>query len=371
MRWPFAPERRTADTDDNDQVYGTPFNFLPSLTFSDLGPTQSSIHIAAASTYANAMASAEFMARPELAGLTAEVLANIAMQAVLYGQSIHYIDAGFALVSPTTAHVESGDHRPSSWRYRLALGGPDRTTDLLAQADDVLHIVWRRDPHRPWLGVSPFASEGARAALSFESSLLADSRSPTVSYLPVPQSAPAGPGESYADAPADSAKVLQKFYSPILDALRRTKGGLLFGSSFKGVGRADDGPWSSPTAAGDPQSDEPQRWGPQPNREQRLAFSDMARASLSAALIPPELFTEADGATRRESYRVFYCLGLLPFAKRIAAEVSQKLAPVEFRFSELAAVDLQQRSRAFRQFVDSGMSQDAALSLVGLQQGQV
>ena len=371
MRWPWtAPERREAAVEPDDQVYATPFNFVPSVTYMDAQAPGSGIHATAARLYANALASAEFVGTRELAGLNGEVLADIARRCVLYGQAVYYIDEGFILVPATTALVEDGDHRPSTWRYRLSMGGPARSTDVLANAEDVLHFVWAKDPDRPWVGVGPFANEAGRATLSYESSLLHDSRAPVVSYLPVPQNASVGAGQAYATDPKGTGEVLKSYYAPIMDALRRTRGGLLAGSSFRGTGRAGDGPWDSPSVSGDPKAeDRPKRWGPEPDQQQRLAYLDMARVALSAAMIPPEMFTESDGATRRESYRTFFVTGLLPFAKRVAQEISRKLAPVKFAFDDLAAIDLQQRSRAYKGFIDAGLSHDAALGLVGLQQG--
>ena len=122
-------------------------------------------------------------------------------------------------------------------------------------------------------------------------------------------------------------------------------------------------------SAGNPQSqDKPVRWGPEVPKTEIDAYIAVASTALASAGVPPGLVLGGvDGSTMRESYREFYLTGLQGLASIVEAELSRKLGDVQFVFDRLSAADIQARARSYKTFVESGMSPEAALTMVGME----
>ena len=81
-----------------------------------------------------------------------------------------------------------GGSDPSTWHYRISLGGPDRTLTLdPVPSAGVVHIKYSTDPSTPWRGVGPIESASLAGKLSAEvSAALGDELSgPVGALLPV------------------------------------------------------------------------------------------------------------------------------------------------------------------------------------------
>ena len=88
-------------------------------------------------------------------------------------RSVYYLDVqdGQLLMIPCESWDVGGGSMPSSWTYRLSLGGPDRTMTIdPVQAAGVVHCKYATDPSRPWKGVGPIQSAALAGRLSAETS---------------------------------------------------------------------------------------------------------------------------------------------------------------------------------------------------------
>ena len=87
---------------------------------------------------------------------------------------------------------------------------------------------------------------------------------------------------------------------------------------------------------------------------------------LSACGTPPSLFTDADGTSQRESLRRWHLGTILPLARILETELSEKLeADVGLKFDNYP-LDLSGRAKAFQSMVGAGMEPAKAAGLAGL-----
>ena len=335
----------------------------------------SGLQRAAARLYASCLSTATFESSPALQGMTPAVLFHIAETIITRGEVFLFIDPrDLSLIPAPYAFVEMGGYNPSGWQFRLNLAGPSANTDMLVGQDAVLHIQWAADYTQPWVGVNPFDHAAGQAALRYEKALSADGAAPVLQFLSIPQSIanPAIEATAQRDNEAAVRKELQDAYNSTLSGIRRAEGGgLTIGSSFKGTQPRGGSPFSQSDAAayaGNARADDkPIRWGPEPHAQMMAAYTQAATTALSACNIPPGLILGGlDGSASKEQYRQFYLTGLQSLAGLVEAEVRRKLGPVELVFDKLQAADIQARSRAYKGFIDAGMSSDDALKLVGL-----
>ena len=86
--------------------------------------------------------------------------------------------------------------------------------------------------------------------------------------------------------------------------------------------------------------------------------------------IPPGLlFGTSDGTADRESYRRFLLTTLQPMAVRMLPDLRSKLDSLDLSisFDTLRGSDLQGLGRGVRSLIDSGLSQEQALRLAGVE----
>ena len=86
---------------------------------------------------------------------------------------------------PAETHDVSGGPDPSTWEYRITLGGPSRTfTHDFVPAQSVLHFKYASDATRPWRGNSPIQVAALAGKLSAETvRVLADESSGPIGHL--------------------------------------------------------------------------------------------------------------------------------------------------------------------------------------------
>ena len=96
--------------------------------------------------------------------------------------------------------------------------------------------------------------------------------------------------------------------------------------------------------------------------------ADVFGAVLNACGVPVSLATDADGTSRRVSFRRFLTTGLEPLGELVADELSHKLdtSGVRFGFTGIYSHDLAGRAQAFGKLVRGGMDTDRALAISGL-----
>ena len=127
---------------------------------------------AAASIVARCFAAAD-VAGPDqfTAALGPSTLSMIGRSLIRQGEILFAIEImdGRVMLIPASSWDVTGSFAPSSWSYRLTLGGPSRleTREPVA-ADGMIHIRLQSDPEQPWKGVAPLASAAIAGRLSAE-----------------------------------------------------------------------------------------------------------------------------------------------------------------------------------------------------------
>ena len=251
---------------------------------------------------------------------------------------------------PATDWDIAGGYDPQTWTYRLNLAGPSRqTTRLRVPGANVIHCRYQVDPEAPWRGIGPIESAALAGKLSAETvAMLGDEVSgPRGNLLPVPVD---GEDSSVTQLKAD---------------IKRLRGKTaLVESQVSGWG-SDTGRVSRDW--------EPRRLGAQPP-DSLVSLVDTASAEVYAACgIPPGLFSvQSDGTSQREGYRRLLHSTVVPMARIVQAELTDKLEiDVTLGFDALFAADLSGRARAFQSMVLGGMDVPKAASLAGLMDSEL
>ena len=108
------------------------------------------------------------------------------------------------------------------------------------------------------------------------------------------------------------------------------------------------------------------RLGPNPPESLAMIRRDSFEAVLAATGTPPSLFVDADGTAQREAVRRWHLGTVLPLARILEAELSEKLeAEVRLTF-DAYPLDLAGRAQAFQKLVAGGVSVTEALATAGL-----
>ena len=339
--WPFKREKRESSFTDSLVA-----QILSSATGATLAlPTATGALETAAGLVARAFAAAEVQG-PAWAqrALTPACLAMIGRALLRQGELVLAIDGDTDGLSlwPAADHDVHGGYDPASWVYRLNLAGPSylATRDAVSAAG-VVHLMYSRDPHRPWHGVGPIESATLAGRLSAETAkALADEASgPRGNLLPVPNK----DGE---DSTLTSLK----------GDLRKLGGNIALVESMAGdwnAGGPAPGDWNAKRLGADP-----------PSALVELA-AQAHREVLAACGISPALFDSA--AAAREAWRQFLFGCVSPLGRIVSSELSAKLeVGVNLDWHELRASDLSGRARSFQSMVGAGMDVSKAAALAGL-----
>lgn len=280
--------------------------------------------------------------------LTPAVLSMIGRALIRSGEILYAIDTegGRFSLLPCSSFDVSGGAFPESWRYRLSLSGPSRIVTLdPVPAAGVVHVMLQGDPERPWRGVGPLQSARLAGRLSAEvSAALGDEVSgPRGHLLPVPIEG--------GDGSLDELKA----------GIRTLAGSIATVESQGSTGWADGG-------ATRPHKDwQPVRLGADPPTA-LVALAETASMSVFAACgIPYSLAVDSTSTGARESYRRLLHSTIVPMARIVESELSDKLgASIRLNFDSLFAGDLSGRARAFQSLVGGGMDVSKAAGLAGL-----
>ena len=276
--------------------------------------------------------------------LTPGVLEMIGRSLIRRGELVLLIDtsSGNLRLIPAETHDVEGGPDPSTWEYRLTLGGPSRTVTYDVPATSVLHFRYAADPSSPWRGNGPISIANLAGKLSAETvrALADESSGPIGRLLGVPVD---GGDATVAALKAD-----------IRDARGRTA-------------LIETGDWSS--AGGDAKVDlKTERFGPEPPASLVELVSVASQEVYSAVGLNQALWGGAGGAgATREAWRLALFSMLAPLGKLVESELQSKLEDtVTISWTELRASDLSGRSRAFQSMVNGGMSVTDAVAVAGL-----
>ena len=349
MRWPWARrEKRDSGGDFSDAVV----RLIEARAAGTAADASSTAAVEAASgALSRAFAAAEVVGEDWAQdAVSPTVLAQIGRDLIRNGDSMHVIrmghDGTVQLIPASSWHWE-GSHDPDSWTVRATAYGPSTSTTWNLPASAVVFVRWGGTPGQPYVGIGPlsWAHTTARLQSEAERSLADEAGGPLAQLLAIPQ-------DGGDDGDGDPLKLLK---ADIAGARGKA---LLLETSAAGWGEGR-------TAA--PQRDwQAARLGPAPPVTMATIRKDAFESVLAACGTPPSLFIDSDGTSQREGLRRWHLGTVLPLARLLETELSDKLeTPVRLRFDNYP-IDLAGRASAFTKLVAGGLAVNEALVTAGL-----
>ena len=317
--------------------------------FTQYNPLKTAAAEIAARSYAHAFAVAKVSpASPELAGLTSRILADIARELILRGESAHVIDVASGRVrlrSASYGWTVRGGPDEATWRYLVSLAAPTDQISRDYPGASILHARYSTDPATPHIGIGPFtsASQSAKLAAAIELNVANEAQGPHGWILPVPD-------EGLQDS--DLAELETKF--------KQLRGRTALVSSSRS--NFGDG------GAAQRSEYEPKRFGLDVPESTPKLRQDAIHAMLGSAGVPAELWSVGTtSSSRREAWRQFLHGSVAPLAEIMTVELREKLHPrATLSFENLFASDIQGRARAFQSLAGGGMDISAAAAASGI-----
>ena len=354
--WPFnrgepAREKRESGGDFSDAVV----RFLEAQAAGAVADASSTAAIEAASgALSRALASAE-VSGPSWAvdAISPGFLGQAGRDLIRRGSCMHLIDvdrAGRVSLIPVSSWHFEGDSHPATWRVRATCYGPSTSTTRHLPFAGVVFVKWGSTPGQPYVGVGPvsWAHLTARLQGEAERSLADEMSGPIAQLLAIPQDG----GDDEADDPLAMLKT----------DIRTARGkSLLLETTAAG--------WAEGKSAA-PQKDwRPERLGPHPPEAMEKIREGAFRAVLAATGTPPSMFISDDGTAQREALRRWHQNLVLPMARILERELTEKLeVEIRLRF-DAYPLDLQGRAVSFNKLVQAGMTPEKALQVSGLMAG--
>lgn len=282
--------------------------------------------------------------------VTPEFLAQVGRDLIRSGQSMHVVDmdasARITLLPCSSWHFE-GDAHPRTWRVRATYFGPSSSTTRHLSFAGVVFAKWGSAPGQPYTGTGPlsWAHTTARLQSETERSLADEAAGPLAQLVAIPQDGGDGSGD-------DPLKLLKA-------DIGTARGRALLVETVaaawgEGRGAAPQRDWVA------------SRLGPTPPESMARVRSDAFAAVLAATGTPPSLFLDSDGTSQREGLRRWHQGTILPLARILESELTDKLeGDVKLTFDGYP-LDLQGRASAFQRLVAGGVSVNEALATSGL-----
>ena len=359
MRWPWQPKPETRQSGGGytDAVVSA-LEARAAATVADVSST-AAIE-AAAGALSRAFMAADVVG-PSWArdAINPVWLSQVGRSLVREGASLSVIvmggDGGLELVPAAFWNFENVNpgaqegERESTWQARVTTYGPSTSYARLVNRDRLVFVRWGTSPGTRYRGQGPlsWAHLTARLQGELERSLADEAAGPLAQLLSIP--ADGGDGEEDTDP-------LAKLKADLGAARGKA---MLVETTSSG--------WGEGRSAA-PQADWKQaRLGPQPPQA-LVSVADAAFARMLAACgCPPSLFAaDADGTAQREGLRRWHMSTVLPLARMLERELSQRLeADVRLKFDNYPT-DLAGRAASFQKLVASGMDMAKAASISGL-----
>ena len=354
--WPFS--RRT----ENREAVGGYTEIISRLIEAQAsGSTQQASATAAVEAAAGALSRAFMAATVEgpadvVEAVSPRTLGQIGRDLIRVGESLHvvrYMGGRLRLIPCSTWYFE-GDADPSTWLATCTAYGPSGSSTWRVPMDSVVFVAWGSPTSRPYHGLSPanWSADTSRLMANTERALADEAGGPVAQLLPVPVD-----GGDGADEGSDALSGLKR---DIADARGRP---LLVETTSGGWGEG---------AVNAPRADWKQaRLGPQPPDAMiKLAAAAFSRV-LAAAGVPPSLFVDdADGTAQREGLRRYHMGVVVPMARLLEAEFTEKLgADVRLKFDRYP-LDMVSRANVFAKLsAVEGVSPEMALALAQIGDG--
>ena len=343
MKWPFGNKLETRDDSYTDVLIASLVSRAQGKSLAI--PSATAALEACAGTVGRGFAASEVAGPDSLTqALTPGCLELMGRSLIRRGELVLLIDtqAGRLRLIPAETHDIEGGPDPSSWEYRLTLGGPSRTvTHEFVPAQSVLHFKYACDPSTPWRGNGPIEVAALAGRLSAETAraLAEESSGPVGRLLGIPVD---GADATVADLKAD-----------IKNAAGR-------------VALLETGDWGN--AGGDTKVDlKTERFGAEPPASLVDLVDVASREVYSACGLNSAIWGAGDAASTREAWRLALFGVLSPLGRLVESELQDKLDDtVTLSWQELRASDLSGRARAFQSMVGGGMPVDQAVAVAGL-----
>lgn len=335
-------ENRQGDDDDDDPVVRA--------LLAEQGRTAATATAAletAAGWWSRALTTANVSPASVARGLTPPVLARIGRELCIRGEVVFVLDATIEaglVFRPCSAVDVTGGPDEASWRYRVDMPGPSRTTSASRPSTDVLHVRYATARATPWRGQSPLAASPATANLAktIEAQLGDEFKIPTFHAI---FAGGAGEGDE------NDAAALKAHY-------RDARGGIVIGAV----------PRDSAGFGGVQQSPASERIGPKPTAQIHDLRESVADSVFESCGISPGLAKADSAGAAREAYRQFAVATMEPIAALLETELRRKVdRSARIDLKRLMAADVSGRARAWRQLREGGMSEAQAALVTGLE----
>lgn len=349
MRWPWRKrEQRDSGGDFSDAV----LRLIEAQAAGKVADASSTAAVeAAAGALSRAFASGRVEGPPHVReAVTGRFLAQAGRDLIRSGDSMHVIDVNMigrvSLLPCSSWHFE-GDAHPDTWTVRATFYGPSTSTTRNLPFAGVVFVTWGSTPGQPYVGTGPlsWAHTTARLQSEAERSLADEAQGPLAQLLAIPQ-------DGGDDGEDDPLKLLKA-------DLRTARGkALLLETVAAG--------WGDGRSAAPQRDWQAARLGPTPPESMVRVRSDAFEAVLAATGTPPSLFIDSDGTSQREAIRRWHQNVVLPMARLLQDELSEKLeAEVRLVFDSYP-LDLAGRAQAFQKLVAGGVPVNEALATSGL-----
>ena len=355
MRWPWQRrETRESGGDFSDAVV----RLIEAQAAGTAADASSTAAVeAAAGALSRAFASAEVVGEAWARdAISPAVLAQIGRDLIRKGESMHVIRVagdGMVRLIPCSSWHWEGSHDPTIWTVRATAYGPSTSTTWNLPASAVVFVRWGSNPGQPYVGIGPtsWAHTTARLGAELERSVADEAAGPLAQLLSIPS-------DGGDDSDEDPLKMLKA-------DIRAAKGkALLVETTAAGYG---EGRQAAPPAARDWK---PARLGPAPPEVLAALRKDVFEHVLAAAGTPPSLFTDADGTSQREAVRRWHLNTVLPLARILEAELTEKLSTlVRLKFDSYA-LDMVSRATVVAKLTQAGVAPGIALAAVGMTDGE-
>ena len=280
------------------------------------------------------------------AALTPSVLGRIGRYLLLRGEVVFEVGVGprGLMLTPASHWTVTGAPDPSTWMYEATFQGPSTSVVRTLPRSRVLHLQYAQSHHAPWLGVGPLSSAGLTQELvgQIETALAQEAATPRGYNFAVPD--PKQAGELTTD-------------------LRTSRGGLNLVPSG-----ASDAAWGQGQESKPGDDWVSKRFGMMPPPAMVQLRGNAELSVLAAAGCPVTVMSVSDGTAKKEDFRRFLTLTMVPLGKMLAQQIGDALGvdDLSFDFNDLAASDIAAKARAWGTLTKGGVSPQDAGAITGL-----
>ena len=300
-----------------------------------------------AGVWQRGMATAEVLPmNGRTAALTPSLLGYIGRYLLLRGEVLFEVGVGARglMLTPASHWTVTGATDPSTWMYEATFAGPSAAVVRTLPRSRVVHLQYAQSHHAPWRGVGPLSEAGLTQELvdQIEAALAEESRTPRGYAIPVPDTGQAG---------------------RLTTELRGARGNLQLVPSV-----ASDAAWGAGMESKPGSDFDSKRFGFSPPPAMVQLRGNAELSVLAAAGVPVTIMSVSDGTAKKEDFRRFLTLTMVPLGKMLAQQIGDALGvdDLSFDFNDLGAADIAAKARAWGTLTKGGVSPQDAGAITGL-----